>query len=56
MLLGGYAEALQTGNFELTKAFSEIPPLQPHGIMSIILMILVGMHVVGFTKHLILKK
>jgi len=56
MIIGGYGEALQTGNNELVKAFDEIPPLQPHGIMSFILMILVGMHVVGFAKHLILKK
>lgn len=56
MLLGGYTEALQTGNVSMIKAFNDIPPLQPHGIMSTILMILAGMHVLGFAKHRILKK
>lgn len=56
MILGGYGEALKIGNIEIIKSHGEIPPLKPHGIMATIMMILLVMHVVGFIKHLILKK
>ena len=56
MILGGYAEAIITGNFEIIKLHSEIPPLEPHGILAIIMMVLLVMHVVGVLKHLIIKK
>ena len=56
MILGGYGEALKTGTIDIIKPHSEIPPLKPHGIMATIMMILLVMHVVGFLKHLILKK
>ncbi|MEK9612487.1 MAG: cytochrome b/b6 domain-containing protein [Flavobacteriaceae bacterium] len=56
MILGGYGEALKTGVMDFIKPHSEIPPLKPHGIMATIMMILLVMHVVGFIKHLILKK
>ena len=56
MILGGYGEALKTSNIELIKSHSEIPSLKPHGIMATIMMILLVMHVVGFFKHLLLKK
>ncbi len=56
MVLGGYVEALKTGNIDIVKSHSEIPPLKPHGIMATIMVILLVMHVVGFVKHLILKK
>ena len=56
MILGGYGEALKTGNIDLIKATEEIPPLKAHGITATIMMILLVMHVVGFIKHLILKK
>ncbi len=56
MILGGYGEALKTGTIDMIKSHSEIPPLKPHGIMATIMMISLVMHVVGFIKHLILKK
>ncbi|PCI31010.1 MAG: hypothetical protein COB60_12985 [Flavobacteriaceae bacterium] len=56
MILGGYGEALKTGTIDMIKSHSEIPPLKPHGIMATIMMILLVMHIVGFIKHLIIKK
>ncbi|NOQ73478.1 MAG: hypothetical protein GQ574_15845 [Crocinitomix sp.] len=56
MILGGYGEALQTGNIDVIKSHSEIASLKPHGIMALIMMILLILHVVGVVKHLILKK
>lgn len=56
VFLGGYGEALQTGNIDLIKSFEEIPPLEPHGIMSMVMMALVLAHIAGFLKHLIFKK
>ncbi len=56
MILGGYGDALQTGNIDLIKSHDEIPPLKPHGIMAVIMMILLAMHIVGFLKHWIIKK
>lgn len=56
MILGGYGEALKTGNIDVIKSSSDIAPLKPHGIMAVIMMILLVMHVVGFLKHLIIKK
>jgi len=56
MILGGYGEALKTGIVDTIKPHSEIQPLKPHGIMATIMMILLIMHIVGFIKHLILKK
>jgi|TARA_B110001469_G_scaffold120296_1_gene128649 cytochrome b561 len=56
MILGGYGDALKTGDIDVILPHSEIPPLKPHGIMATIMMLLLIMHVVGFIKHLISKK
>jgi len=56
IILGGYVDALGSENFNVIKSSEDVPPLQGHGIMSTILMGLVVLHVVGFIKHLILKK
>lgn len=56
LFVGGYVEALKTGNFEILKDSTEIPPLQPHGIMAMIMMLLLVMHVIGVFKHYILTK
>jgi len=56
MIIGGYGEALKSGNLELIKSHDEIGPLAPHGLMATIMMILLAMHVIGFIKHFILKK
>ena len=45
-----------TGNIELIKPHGEISSLAPHGLMATIMMILLAMHVIGFIKHLIVKK
>ena len=56
MILGGYAEALKSGNIDLILSPMEIPSLKPHGIMATLMMILLALHVVGFIKHLVVKK
>ena len=56
MGLGGYIDALKGGGAELIKSHAEIPPLKPHGIMALIMMVLLVMHVVGVIKHYIMKK
>ena len=56
MIIGGYGEAIKTENIELIKNHNEIAPLKPHGIMATIMMLLLIMHIVGFAKHLIIKK
>lgn len=56
MIIGGYGEALKTGNIEFIKPHDEIGSLAPHGLMATIMMILLVMHVIGFIKHFILKK
>ena len=56
MILGGYGEALKSGTIDIIKSQSEIPPLKPHGIMATLIIILLVMHIVGFIKHLVLKK
>ena len=56
MIIGGYGEALKTGNLELIKTHNEIGSLAPHGFMATIMIILLVMHVIGFIKHFILNK
>ncbi len=56
MLLGGYAEALQSSAPELIKNRSEIAPMKVHGITSLIMMILLVLHVLGVLKHYIFTK
>ena len=56
MLLGGYAEALQSNGPELIKNRSEIAPMKVHGITSLIIMILLVLHVLGVLKHYIFTK
>lgn len=56
MIIGGYGEAIKTGQIDLIKPDSEIGSLAPHGLMATIMMILLAMHVLGFLKHLILNK
>ena len=56
MILGGYGDALSTGNAELIILPDEIPPLKAHGVMALILMLLLGMHVIGVIKHYLFRK
>jgi cytochrome b561 len=53
MILGGYGEALKTGNIDLIKSHGEIPPLQAHGIIATVMMILLVLHIIGVIKHYI---
>ena len=56
MILGGYIEVFKTGNMDALKSADDIASLKPHGLLSLILMLMLVMHVVGFFKHLITKK
>jgi len=56
MILGGYGEAIQSGSTEMIKSHADIPSIKPHGIMSFLLIVLLVLHVIGFFKHLIVKK
>ncbi len=56
MILGGYGEAISSGNSELIINRNEIPSIKGHGMMALILMLLLVMHVVGIAKHYILMK
>ena len=56
MILGGYGEAIKTGNIDSILSTTEITPLKPHGILANIMMILLVLHILGFLKHLISTK
>lgn len=56
MVLGGYGDAISSGDASLIKPHGEIPPLKGHGIMALIMMVLLVLHVVGAVKHYILTK
>lgn len=56
MVLGGYGDALSSGDHTLIKPHSEIPPLKGHSIMALIMMVLLVLHVIGVIKHYILTK
>jgi len=56
MIIGGYGEALKTGNIDAVISLSEIPSLKPHGTMAVIMIVLLIMHILGFLKHWIFKK
>lgn len=56
MILGGYGEALQSGNYELIKSPNEIPPLKGHSILAFLMMVLLVLHVLGVIKHYMLTK
>ncbi|MDG1778711.1 MAG: cytochrome b/b6 domain-containing protein [Flavobacteriaceae bacterium] len=56
MVLGGYAEALQSNTPEFIKNRSEIAPMKVHGITSFIMMVLLVLHILGVLKHYIFTK
>ncbi len=56
MVLGGYVDALKSGNIEVIKDAAEIGPLKPHGALAMIMMILLLLHVIGAIKHYFLTK
>ena len=56
MILGAYGDALIKGNHELIKDVSEIPTIEAHGAMALVIILLMLMHVAGVMKHRITKK
>jgi len=56
MILGGYGDALKSGNVEVIKDAAEIGSLKPHGALAMIMMVLLLLHVFGAIKHYFLTK
>ncbi|MCP4120774.1 MAG: hypothetical protein GY751_03390 [Bacteroidetes bacterium] len=56
MIIGGYGEALKSGNVDLVLAHDQVAPLKPHGLMAFLMLVLLVLHVVGVIKHWIIKK
>jgi len=56
MIIGGYGDALQTGNLSLIIPHEEIPPLKAHALLAYLTMLLVVMHIVGVVKHFVFTK
>ncbi len=56
MIIGGYGDALQTGDLTLIKAHDEIGPLKAHALAAYLTMALVVLHVIGVLKHFVLTK
>lgn len=56
MIIGGYGDALQTGDLTLIKAHENIPPLKAHALAAYLTMILVVLHIIGVVKHFVLTK
>lgn len=56
MIIGGYGDALQTGDLTLIKAHEEIPPLNAHALAAYLTMVLVVLHIIGVVKHFVLTK
>ncbi len=56
MILGGYGDALSSGDASLIKPHADILPLKGHGIMALIMMVLLVLHVLGAIKHYVLTK
>ncbi|MCL6266915.1 cytochrome b [Flagellimonas myxillae] len=56
MVLGGYVDALKSGNLDLILSNTELASLKAHGLLATIMMILLVLHVVGVMKHYLLTK
>ena len=56
MIIGGYGDALQTGDLTLIKASEEIGPLKAHGLRAYLIMVLVALHIIGMVKHFVLTR
>ncbi|MBD81006.1 MAG: hypothetical protein CL840_18960 [Crocinitomicaceae bacterium] len=56
LITGGYGEALSTNSPDSIMERGTIAPLKPHGLMSVLMMLLLVMHIVGVVKHYIVKK
>ncbi|WP_350284350.1 cytochrome b/b6 domain-containing protein [uncultured Croceitalea sp.] len=56
MFLGGYVDALKSGNLDLILPKGDLIPLKAHGLLATIMMILLVFHVLGVVKHYLLTK
>ncbi len=56
MFLGGYIDALKSGNFDLIVSKEDLIPLKAHGLLATIMMVLLVLHVFGVIKHYLLTK
>lgn len=56
MIVGGYGEAIKSGNSELIINRNKIAPIKGHAILTSILMLLFVMHVIGVIKHYVVMK
>ncbi len=56
MALGGYGDAITSGDASLIKASAEVPPLKAHGLLNVLLMLLLALHVIGVAKHYLMTK
>ena len=56
MIIGGYGDALQSGDLTLILPSEEIGPLKAHAVLSFLTMGLVALHVIGVVKHFVLTK
>jgi len=56
MIIGGYADALQTGDLSLIKPSEELPSLKAHGTLAFLTMALVWIHIIGVIKHFVFTK
>ena len=56
MIIGGYGDALQTGDLTLIQAHENIPPLKAHALAAYLTMVPVGLHIIGVVKHFVLTK
>lgn len=56
MIIGGYGDALQTGDLSLIKPREDIASLKAHTVLSFLTIGLVVLHIIGVIKHFILTK
>lgn len=56
MFLGGYIDALKTGNPDHLLSKEDLIPLKAHGLLATTMIVLLILHVFGVIKHYLLTK
>lgn len=56
IIVGGYGDALGTGDLSLIKPSEELPSLKAHGTLAFLTIGLVAIHIIGVVKHFLLTK
>lgn len=56
MFVGGYIDALKTGNANVILSGENLVPLKVHGLLAALTMILLVLHVIGVIKHYVFTK